>query len=127
MPLLGRRETNELDPTKRLIVPVFDVTRVVTHTESIWDRSDRRFKNIRAMVDWLSTNVGKYYGPGNDRNREPSDEDLSFRGNAVLHRGSGWQIERKWQGDRNGYVEVWWYVDIANDADATLFALKWIK
>lgn len=107
-------------------MPVFDVTPVVAHSDSIWDRSDRRFKNIRAMVNWLTENVGDYYGRGEDHTRD-DHEGNERQGNAVLHVGSGWQLERDWKGDPNGYVEVWWRVDITDEAKATLFALTWIK
>ena len=106
-------------------MPIFDVTRIVTHTESVWDRNSRRFNNIKAMVDWLTENVGDYYGHGEDHTREPEADDR--QGTAVLHIGSGWQLERDWKGDPDGYVEVWWKVDITDEAKATLFALKWIK
>lgn len=106
-------------------MPVFDVTRVVTHSDSIWDRNDHRFKNIRALVDWLTENVGEYYGHGTDHTRE--DNEPARKGHSVLHIGSGWQLERDWKGDPDGYVEVWWKVDITDEAKATYFALKWIK
>ena len=106
-------------------MPVFDVTSVVAHSDSIWDRSDRRFKNIRAMVDWLTENVGDYYGRGEDYTHDPEAEVK--KGSDLLHIGSGWQLERDWKGDPDGYVEVWWKVDITDEAKATLFALKWIK
>ena len=104
-------------------MPVFDVTRIVTHSDSVMDRSANRYKNIWAMVDWLDENVGDYYGRGEDHT---SDED-ERKGHAVLYIGSGWQMERDWKGDPDGYVEVWWHVDITDEAKATLFALKWIK
>jgi hypothetical protein len=104
-------------------MPVFDVTRIVTHSESVMDRSDSRYKNIKAMVDWLTENVGEYYGRGGGHTR---DQDEG-KGNAVLYIGSGWQLERDWKGDPDGYVEVWWKVDITDEAKATLFVLKWIR
>lgn len=104
-------------------MPVFDVTRVVTHTDSVMDRANIRWKNIKAMVDWLTENVGDYYGRGEDHT---NDEDIR-KGTSVLHIGSGWQLERDWKGDPDGFVEVWWRVDITDAAKATLFALKWIK
>ena len=106
-------------------MPVFDVTRVVTRTDSVMDRANIRWKNIKAMVDWLTEHVGAYYGRGDDHTRD-LEADVK-KGSDVLHIGSGWQLERDWRGDPNGYVEVWWKVDITNEADATLFALKWIK
>ena len=107
-------------------MPVFDVTSAVAHSDSIWDRSDRRFKNIKALVDWLTENVGDYYGRGEDHTEDTSHL-THHHGNAVLHIGSGWQLERDWKGDPDGYVEVWWKVDITDEAKATLFALKWVK
>ncbi len=104
-------------------MPVFDVTRVVTHTDSVLQRSNQRYKNIKALVEWLSGNVGDYYGHGEDHTIARDDR----KGTAVLHIGSGWELERDWKGDPDGYVEVWWKVDITDEAKATLFALKWIK
>ena len=106
-------------------MPVFDITNVITHTESIWDRSDSRYRKIKAIVNWLTENVGEYYGRGEDRTLDP--DEFEHKGHAVLHIGSGWQLERDWKGDPDGFVEVWWRVDITDDAKATLFALKWIK
>lgn len=105
-------------------MPVFDVTRAITHTDSVWERSGRRFQNIKVMVDWLTEHVGEYYGHGEDHTRDSEENDR--QGNSVLHIGSGWQLERGWKGDPNGYVEVWWKVDITDEAKATLFALTWM-
>jgi|LauGreDrversion4_2_1035121.scaffolds.fasta_scaffold1075775_2 hypothetical protein len=105
---------------------VFDVTRVVAHTESVYDRFGKRAENIKSLVDWLTENVGDYYGRGENHVRD-EEEDTKNQGNAVLHIGSGWQLERDWRGDPNGYVEVWWKVDITDEAKASFFALKWIK
>jgi len=102
---------------------VFDITQVVTHTETIWDRSDSRYKNIKAMVDWLTEHVGEYYGRGDDH----TDHDTKGKGSIAIRIGSGWEITRDWKGDPDGYVEVWWKVDITDEAKATLFALKWIR
>lgn len=104
---------------------VFDVTRVVAHTESVYDRFGRRAKNIQELVDWLTENVGEYYGRGEDHTRD--EEDNKRQGHAVLYIGSGWQLERDWKGDPNGYMEVWWKVDITDEQLASFFALKWIK
>lgn len=106
-------------------MPVFDVTSAVTATDSVMDRFGVRTKNIQAMVKWLTEHVGEYYGRGEDNTRDP--EPYEKKGHSVLHIGSGWQLERDWRGDPDGYVEVWWRVDITNEADATMFALKWIK
>lgn len=108
-------------------MPVFDVTRVVTYTDSTMRRSDQRYRNIKALVDWLTENVGDYYGRGEDHTRDEAFPGHEYEGYSVLHIGSGWQIDRDWRGDPNGYMEVWWKVDITDEAKATLFALKWIK
>lgn len=105
-------------------MPVFDITHAVTRTDSVWDRSDKRYKNIKEIVNWLGDHVGAYYGTGADHVLEQND--TIRHGTAVLHVGSGWQLERDWRGDPNGYVEVWWRVDITDEAKATLFALTWI-
>lgn len=106
-------------------MPVFDVTRVVAHSDSVYDRFENRRKNIGAMVGWLSENVGEYFGPGSDPSGDPRIDDR--KGHAVLYIGSGWQLEREWRGIPGGYMEVWWKVDITDEAKATIFALKWIK
>lgn len=106
-------------------MPIFDVSRIVTHTDHVWERNGRRYQNIKSMVDWLSEHVGEYYGPGDDPARD--DESNNKQGTAVLYIGSGWQLERDWKGDPDGYVEVWWKVDITDETKATHFALTWIK
>ena len=106
-------------------MPVFDISSVVAHSETVMDRGvAHRFKNIRNVVDWLTENVGDYYGHGEDHT---IDVDGALSGHAVLHIGSGWQIEQDWKGDPGGYVEVWVKVDITDEVKSTLFALKWIK
>ncbi len=104
-------------------MPVFDVTHIVSHSESVWDRGDYRSKNIKAMVDWLTENVGDFYGHGDDYTRSDNEK----QGTSVLYIGSGWQMEQDWKGDPNGYVELWWQVDITDEQKATLFALKWMR
>lgn len=106
---------------------IFDITRIVTGVDDrndIYARPDR-FKNIMTLVDWLKEHVGEYYGPGEDHTTPDDVRDNS--GKSVIRIGSGWQIERDWKGDPHGYVEVWWKLDITDDAKSTLFALRWIK
>jgi hypothetical protein len=95
------------------------------------DRAPKRWENIKDIVDWLSENVGEYYGTGEDRSIQDLAEDVKEHreGKSVLHIGAGWQLEREWRGDPTGYgyMEVWWRVDITDEAKAMLFALKWIK
>ena len=107
-------------------MPVFDITSTVTRSDSVYDRGGRRFKNIMELVDWLNENVGEYYGPGEDHTQEDHESNANS-GSSAIRIGAGWEIIRDWRGDPNGYVEVWWKLDITNEAKATLFALKWVK
>lgn len=105
---------------------VFDVTSIVT---GVKDRSNPyarpdRFKNIMTLVDWLKENVGEYYGTGEDRTTP--DDVQNNSGSSAIRIGKGWQIERNWKGDPNSYVEVWWKVDITDEAKASFFALNWL-
>jgi len=102
---------------------VFDITRVVTQTEHIYDRD--RSKNLVNLVKWLHEHVGPFYGSGEDHTAEDADNNGS--GLSVIRIGNGWEISREWKGDPHGYVEVWWKLDITDDAKATLFALKWMN
>ena len=107
-------------------MPVFDVTSAIARSESIYDRN--RNRKLLALRDWLVEHVGPYYGPGEDRTTV-HEEELNYhrKDSAVLYIGSGWQIEREWKGDPNGYMESWWKVDITDEAKAVLFALKWVR
>ena len=108
-------------------MPIFDVTDIVTglgrDPSNPYSRPDR-FKNIVTLVEWLKENVGEYYGTGEDHTTPDDVQDN--RGSSVIRIGSGWEIIRDWRGDPNGYVEVWWKIDITDEAKASFFALKWI-
>ena len=69
---------------------------------------------IESMVEWLTENVGHYYGRG--------DEE-------VIHVGSGWEIvvdRIDHDGIEGGYTETGWLVDITDEPKSMLFALKWL-
>ena len=108
---------------------VFDITDVVTGLDR--DPSNpysrpNRFKNIMLLVEWLKENVGEYYGTGEDHTTDMSDLK-NTQGSSAIRIGNGWEIVRDWKGDPNGYFEVWWKLDITDEAKSTLFALKWIQ
>jgi hypothetical protein len=108
-------------------MPVFDISDIIINMDrdhnDPYSRPDR-FKNIMTLVNWLDEHVGHYYGTGEDY---AVPEDVrSNSGSSAIRVGSGWEIVRDWRGDPNGYVEVWWKLDISDEAKATLFALKWI-
>jgi hypothetical protein len=111
-------------------MPVFDITNIVagvnvTHYDPL--ARPNRFKNIMNLVEWLSDNVGEYYGVGEDHTvPERVDVASNSAGTSAIRIGSGWEIVRDWRGDPDGYVEVWWRLDITDEAKATLFALKWL-
>jgi hypothetical protein len=106
---------------------VFDITDVVINMgrdyNDPYSRPDR-FKNIKTLVDWLSVNVGQYHGTGEDHTTP--DDFHNNSGSSSIRIGTGWEIIRDWRGDPDGYVEVWWKLDITDEAKATYFALKWI-
>ena len=99
---------------------VFDIGHIITRSDGVFDRD--RGKNLIALTDWLSENVGEYYGSGEDY----TDKEKNV-GSESIRIGSGWQITKDWKGDPDGYVEIWWKLDITDDAKSTLFALKWIN
>jgi hypothetical protein len=107
---------------------VFDITDIVTglgrDQYDVFYRPDR-FKNIMTLVGWLKEHVGEYYGTGEDHTMP--DDVQNNSGTSIIRIGSGWQIERDWRGDPNGYVEVWWKLDITDEIKASFFALKWVK
>lgn len=68
---------------------------------------------ITEIIDWLTENVGQYYGRGDD---------------PVIHIGSGWEmsVRRQDYDDDNGHgTMITWTVDITNDEQSIMFALKW--
>lgn len=102
---------------------IIDITKNVSRTDGLFDRD--RSKNIKKLIEWLSENVGEYYGVGEDHTKNnPLVVITATSGKTVAHIGSGWQIERDWKGDPDGYMEVCWLLDITDDAKATMFALK---
>jgi len=107
-------------------VAVFDITPIVVGIDDRTDPYARpdRFKNIMYLVDWLKENIGEYYGTGEDHTTP--DDVQNNSGTSVIRIGNGWQIERDWKGDPNGYVEVWWKLDITDDVKASFFALRWL-
>lgn len=69
---------------------------------------------IANMVEWLTENVGHYYGRGDGE---------------VIHVGSGWEIvvdTVDHPGKEGGYTQTGWLVDITDEQKAMLFALKWL-
>lgn len=72
---------------------------------------------LASIKTWLVETVGEYYGPGDDN---------------VLYIGSGWEIFRLYDG-KPGLPHpdhdtcVTWHVDITDEAQSVMFALKWIK
>jgi hypothetical protein len=78
-----------------------------------------------SLVNWLSENVGEYYGTGEDHTTPDDYRDNS--GSSKIRIGSGWEIVRDWRGDPDGYVEVCWKLDITDEAKASFFALKWVE
>ena len=101
-------------------MPVFDIGSIVMFSESVYDRPPG--SNLTKLVGWLTENVGEYYGSGED-----SIARISRQGSSAIRIGSGWEIIKDWKGDPDGYVEVWWKLDITDEQKAMLFALKWVK
>jgi hypothetical protein len=69
------------------------------------------------MIEWLTENVGEYYGRG--------------EGN-VTRIGCGWEMFTLYNGksrEPTAYEDavVTYHIDITDEAKSTLFALKWIK
>lgn len=102
-------------------MPVFDIGSIVMSSDNIWERPPG--KNLTKLVEWLGENVGEFYGTGDDHT---VDYDRP-KGSTAIRIGAGWEIIKDWKGDPDGYVEVWWKLDITDESKATLFALKWIK
>ena len=87
---------------------VFDISR------RIFGSSKDPYNHLPDIVEWLSENVGEYYGKGED---------------PVLRIGSGWQIstsrEPYYDEESGGGVIVSFHLDITDEQKSTLFALKW--
>ena len=108
-------------------MPIFDISHVILAPEADYDFYDRNFRQRRisrmnALREWLSENVGEYYGTG--EGSEPCT--------AALHIGSGWEIFNTYNNKREAPnpehdCEVKWHVDITDEQKATLFALKWSR
>lgn len=68
-----------------------------------------------AMISWLSTNVGLFYGVGDET-----------RGAVAV--GAGWEIRVAREIDtRTDDLIINWVADITDEAKSTHFALVWIK
>ena len=100
---------------------IFDITRTLTRSDGVFDRD--RGKRLMAVTDWLTENVGEYYGSGSDRIVAVK---VGSSGSEVIKIGKGWQIQKSWKGSPDGYAEVWWELDIDDEAMAAMFALKWL-
>lgn len=107
-------------------MPIFDISHVILNSDADYDfyKRDFRYERLTRMHmlrNWLTENVGEYYGSG------ANGED-----NTTLHIGAGWEIFNTYNNKRQSPnpdhdVEVKWYVDITDEQKAILFALKWVK
>ena len=100
---------------------LIDITKILTRSDGVFDRD--RGKKLMEIIDWLIDNVGEHYGSGGDRTAQRE----GTMGTDVISIGKGWQIQKSWKGDPNGYAEVWWELDIDDGTMATMFALKWLS
>lgn len=98
---------------------VFDITSNILNIEGfdpLYRVPIEHRSGMQNLVAWLSEHVGTFYGGGD--------------GN-VKRIGSGWEIFALYNGKTQAPewedCEVKWYVDIADEAKSTLFALKWTK
>lgn len=102
---------------------VFDISAVILSSRpDEYDPFYREYNGalqstISAIRQWLMEHVGDYYGVGDDN---------------VLYIGSGWEIFRLYDGKPSlphpdHDTSVTWHVDITDEAQSVMFALKWIK
>lgn len=79
---------------------VFNVTDHI-----VWGGRPRK----EAIIAWLTTNVGTFYGPG---------------GHGVIAIGAGWQLQVTEEiNPTTNDLHCQWEVDITDEGKATLFAL----
>ena len=98
---------------------VFDITKNIVQPNGSYNPYERNGRRMRfdEICDWLSENIGEYYGPGD---------------NGVMLIGSGWEIfeihnNRPPDTNSTDDAVVTYHVDITDDAKSMLFALKWTK
>ena len=81
---------------------VFDITsRIIS-----WGKND-----MLAIRDWLSKNVGEFYGKGED---------------PIIFIGLGWEIGiLRERDEEQEHTLVSWYVDITDEEKSIMYALVW--